>query len=180
MSRIGLAPIVIPDGVKVEILKDNEVVVEAKKGKLAQKFNENLKITKEGNVVRVARPDDNNFYKALHGLTRKLISNMIDGVTTGFEKKLEISGVGFRAAIAGKVLTIQLGYSHPVVYNIPDGIEMKVEEQNLITVKGMDKQLVGHVAAVIRSFRVPDPYKVKGIKIAGEHIRRKAGKSAKK
>ncbi len=179
MSRIGLLPIVIPDGVKVEI-NNNEILVEGKKGKIKQQFDKNLKIQKEGNIIKVVRSDNNNYYKSLHGLTRKLIDNMIAGVTTGFQKKLEISGVGFRAQLSGKILSIQLGYSHPIVYNIPDGIEIKLEEQNVIFVNGIDKQLVGHVTATIKSFRIPDPYKVKGIKIANEYIRRKAGKSAKK
>lgn len=179
MSRIGLSPIAIPGGVKVEITDGNEVTVEGKKGKLKDVFNKNLKITKEGNVVKVARSDDTNYYKALHGLTRNLINNMIIGVVEGFQKKLEISGVGFKAQITGKKITFQLGFSHPVIYDIPEGIEIKLEEQNII-VSGIDKQKVGHVASTIKSFRIPDPYKLKGIKISGEYIKRKAGKSAKK
>ncbi|MBI5206615.1 MAG: 50S ribosomal protein L6 [Candidatus Firestonebacteria bacterium] len=180
MSRIGLMPVIIPDGVKVEISPKNEVKVEGKKGKLIQHFNEKLKITKDNNIIKVARPEDNNFYKSLHGLTTRLINNMIIGVTTGFNKKLEINGIGFRAQISGKTLTMQLGYSHPIVYQVPDGIEIVLGEPNSITVNGFDKQKVGHVAATIRSFKEPEPYKLKGIKVEGEYIRRKAGKSVKK
>ncbi|MBI4651444.1 50S ribosomal protein L6 [Candidatus Desantisbacteria bacterium] len=180
MSRIGLSPIEIPGGVKVEIMAGNELTVEGKKGKLKEVFNKNLKITKEGNIIKVERSDNTNFYKALHGLTRNLINNMIIGVTEGFQKKLEISGVGFKAQITGKKVTFQLGFSHPVIFDIPEGIEIKLEEQGVVVVSGIDKQKVGHVAAGIRSLRVPDPYKLKGIKISGEYIKRKAGKSAKK
>jgi large subunit ribosomal protein L6 len=131
----------------------------------------------EDSLLHCVRPSDNKLHRSLHGLTRTLIANMVEGVTKGFEKKLEMIGVGYRASVQGRNLTLMLGYSHPLIYPLPDGINVSVEGQNLLTISGVDKQQVGEVAAKIRSLRPPEPYKGKGVKYAGEHIRRKAGKS---
>ena len=178
MSRIGKLPISIPSGVKVT-LDGNTMTVNGPKGTLSQKLHERMAIAVETDQITVTRPSDDKQDGALHGLTRSLINNMVVGVTTGFQKDLEINGVGYRAEIAGQVLTLSLGYSHPVVYTLPDGISVEVEKQTKLSVKGIDKQLVGSAAAKIRSFRKPEPYKGKGIKYADEHIVRKAGKAGK-
>ena len=155
------------------------MTVNGPKGALSQELHERMAIAVETNQITVARPSDEKQDCALHGLTRSLINNMVIGVTTGFERNLEINGVGYRAEVSGKVLTLSLGYSHPVVYELPEGITVDVEKQTKLSVKGIDKQLVGSAAAKIRSFRAPEPYKGKGIKYADEHILRKAGKAGK-
>jgi len=178
MSRIGKLPVVIPAGVKIS-LNGNEMVVTGPKGTLTQQLHERMTIAVETDQINVSRPSDSKQDSALHGLTRALINNMVVGVTVGFKKDLEINGVGYRAEISGKVLTLSLGYSHPVVYELPEGISVEIEKQTKLSVMGIDKQLVGSAAAKIRSYRKPEPYKGKGIKYADEHILRKAGKTGK-
>lgn len=178
MSRIGKLPVPIPSGVKVT-LEGNKMTVNGPKGSLTQSLHESMTIAVETDQIVVTRPSEAKQITALHGLTRALINNMVVGVTNGFQKDLEINGVGYRAEISGKVLTLSLGYSHPVVYNLPEGITVEVVKQTKLSVKGIDKQLVGSAAANIRSFRKPEPYKGKGIKYADEHIVRKAGKAGK-
>ncbi|MBR1729048.1 MAG: 50S ribosomal protein L6 [Selenomonadaceae bacterium] len=180
MSRIGRAPIEIPAGVTVKVGDDNTVQVKGPKGELSRKIRSEMKITVEGNVLTVARPSDIKEHRSLHGLSRTLINNMVIGVTTGFSKNLEINGVGYRAAKQGKNLNLSLGFSHPVVVEPPAGIEFDVPSATSIIVKGIDKELVGAVAAKVRGYREPEPYKGKGIKYAGEHIRRKEGKAGAK
>ncbi len=179
MSRIGRMPIAVPAGVTVDIAENNKVTVKGPKGTLGRDLASQLSIKLEDGTIVVERPNDNKRNKALHGLTRTLIANMIQGVTEGYEKVLEINGVGYRAAKSGKELTLTLGYSHPIVMVDPEGIETEVEGQNKITVRGLDKEKVGQHAAVIRDHRRPEPYKGKGIKYAGEIIKRKAGKAGK-
>jgi large subunit ribosomal protein L6 len=176
MSRVGKKPIPVPEGVQVNI-DQNHVMVKGAKGQLEWDFNPELKVMLDDGHIKVECPIEQKMYRALHGLTRTLISNMVTGVTQGFEKKLEIVGVGYRANVEGKTLILQLGFSHPVRFPIPDGIQIEVEKQTLVSIKGIDKQQVGQVAANIRAFRPPEPYKGKGIKYADEVIRRKAGKS---
>lgn len=178
MSRIGKLPVPVPAGVKVT-LDGNTMTVNGPKGSLTQDLHERMTIAVETDQIVVSRPSDDKQDAALHGLTRALINNMVVGVTTGFQKDLEINGVGYRAEVSGKVLTLSLGYSHPVVYQMPEGVSVEVEKQTKLSVKGIDKQLVGSAAAKIRSFRKPEPYKGKGIKYADEHIVRKAGKAGK-
>lgn len=180
MSRIGRMPIAIPAGVSVTIAEDNKVTVKGPKGVLERTFVPELTIKEEDGRILVSRPNDLKKNKALHGLTRTLINNMVLGVTNGFEKVLEINGVGYRAAKQGKKLTLSLGYSHPVEMVDPDGLETVLDGQNKITVKGIDKEKVGQYAAEIRSKRPPEPYKGKGIKYADEVIRRRVGKTGKK
>ena len=180
MSRIGRMPIAIPAGVTVDIAENNQVTVKGPKGTLERVLPAEMAITKEGDEIKVARPNDLKKMKSLHGLTRTLINNMIIGVTEGYEKKLEVNGVGYRAAKQGKKLTLSLGYSHPVEMEDPEGIEVTVDGQNLIIVKGIDKEKVGQYAAEIREKRAPEPYKGKGIKYVDEVIRRKVGKTGKK
>ena len=180
MSRIGRMPIAIPAGVTVEIAENNHVTVKGPKGTLERTLPSEMDIKVEGSEVVVTRPNDLKKMKSLHGLTRTLIHNMIVGVTEGYEKTLEINGVGYRAAKSGKKLTLTLGYSHPVEMEDPAGIESIVEGTNKIIVKGIDKEKVGQFAAEIRTKRPPEPYKGKGIKYADEHIRRKVGKTGKK
>ena len=180
MSRIGRMPIAIPAGVTVTIAENNVVSVKGPKGELVRELPVEMEIKEEEGKIIVARPNDLKRMKALHGLTRTLIANMITGVTAGYEKKLEINGVGYRASKAGKKLTLNLGYSHPVEMEDPEGIETVMEGQNIIIVKGIDKEKVGQFAAEIRSKREPEPYKGKGIKYADEVIRRKVGKTGKK
>ncbi len=179
MSRIGRMPIAIPAGVTVEIAENNKVTVKGPKGTLERVLPKEMKISQENGEIKVERPNDLKKEKSLHGLTRTLINNMVLGVTNGFEKKLEINGVGYRAAKQGKKLVLTLGYSHPVEMDDPDGIETVVEGQNII-VKGIDKEKVGQYAAEIRTKRAPEPYKGKGIKYVDEVIRRKVGKTGKK
>ncbi|WP_303721692.1 50S ribosomal protein L6 [Malonomonas rubra] len=178
MSRIGKLPVAIPAGVKVS-LDGTKMTVQGPKGTLSQELHERMNIAVETEQILVTRPTDDKQDTALHGLTRALINNMVVGVTTGFQKVLEINGVGYRAEISGKILTLSLGYSHPVVYELPEGITVEVEKQTKLSVQGIDKQLVGSAAAKIRSFRAPEPYKGKGIKYADERIVRKAGKAGK-
>ena len=180
MSRIGRMPIAIPAGVTVTIAENNVVSVKGPKGELVRELPVEMEIKEEEGKIIVARPNDLKRMKALHGLTRTLIANMITGVTAGYEKKLEVNGVGYRASKAGKKLTLNLGYSHPVEMEDPEGIETVMEGQNIIIVKGIDKEKVGQFAAEIRSKREPEPYKGKGIKYADEVIRRKVGKTGKK
>lgn len=180
MSRIGRQPISIPAGVTVEIAENNVVTVKGPKGTLTRELPVEMEIKQEGAEVTVSRPSDLKRMKSLHGLTRTLIHNMVVGVTDGYSKVLEVNGVGYRAAKAGKKLTLSLGYSHPVEMEDPDGIETVLEGQNKITVKGIDKEKVGQYAAEIRDKRRPEPYKGKGIKYADEVIRRKVGKTGKK
>ncbi len=180
MSRIGRMPIAIPAGVTVEVAENNKVTVKGPKGTLERVLSNDLEIKVEGAEVVVTRPNDLKRMKSLHGLTRTLINNMVIGVTEGYEKKLEVNGVGYRAAKQGKKLTLNLGYSHPVEMEDPEGIESVVEGQNIIIVKGIDKEKVGQFAAEIRDKRRPEPYKGKGIKYADEVIRRKVGKTGKK
>ena len=180
MSRIGRMPVAIPAGVTVTVAEGNKVTVKGPKGTLERVLPAEMDIKVEGAEVVVSRPNDLKRNKSLHGLTRTLINNMVVGVTDGYEKKLEVNGVGYRAAKQGKKLTLNLGYSHPVEMEDPEGIETTVDGQNIIIVKGIDKEKVGQFAAEIRSKRGPEPYKGKGIKYADEVIRRKVGKTGKK
>lgn len=180
MSRIGRMPIAVPAGVTVDIAENNKVTVKGPKGTLERVLPSEMDIKMEGSEIVVSRPSDLKKMKSLHGLTRTLINNMIIGVTNGYEKVLEINGVGYRAAKQGKTLTLSLGYSHPVVMEDPEGLEAVLEGQNKIIVKGIDKEKVGQYAAEIREKRGPEPYKGKGIKYADEVIRRKVGKTGKK
>ncbi|WNV58692.1 50S ribosomal protein L6 [Oscillospiraceae bacterium NTUH-002-81] len=180
MSRIGRMPIAIPAGVTVEIAENNKVTVKGPKGTLERVLPAEMEIKVEDGHVVVTRPNDLKKMKSLHGLTRTLIHNMVEGVEKGYEKILEVNGVGYRAAKSGKTLTLNLGYSHPVEMTDPEGIEAVVEGQNKIIVKGIDKEKVGQYAAEIRDKRRPEPYKGKGIKYADEVIRRKVGKTGKK
>ena len=177
MSRIGRKPVVIPKGVKVEI-KNGAVKVTGAKGEFSAAIHPDVTVEVKGEEVLVTRHADLKEQRALHGLFRALIANMVTGVTTGFSRKLELVGVGYRAELKGKVLQLALGYSHPIVFRAPDSIKIEAPTQTNITVSGIDKQLVGLVAAKIRSLRPPEPYKGKGIKYEGEYIRRKAGKTA--
>ena len=179
MSRIGKMPIAIPAGVTVEVAENNKVTVKGPKGTLERVLVPEMEIKQEGAEITVSRPNDLKRMKSLHGLTRTLINNMIIGVTNGYEKTLEINGVGYRAAKQGKKLQLSLGYSHPVEMEDPEGLETVVEGQNKIIVKGIDKEKVGQYTAEIRDKRRPEPYKGKGIKYADEHIRRKVGKTGK-
>ena len=177
MSRIGKKPIPVPAGVKVTV-EDSMVKVEGPKGKLSQSIPAGVSVTMDSNVLTVARSSDERPVRALHGLTRALLANMVHGVRDGFERKLDIVGIGYRAQLQGKNLQLALGYSHPVIFPLPDGVQAEVERQVSITLRGADKALLGHLAAKLRSLRKPDPYKGKGIKYADEHIRRKVGKKA--
>lgn len=180
MSRIGKQPIAIPAGVEIKLEAGNLITVKGPKGTLQRKLVDDMNIAIEATEIIVTRPSDLKRHKALHGLTRTLIANMVEGVTKGYEKVLEINGVGYRAAKAGNKLNLTLGYSHPVEMFDPEGIETVLEGQNKITVKGIDKEKVGQYAAEIRTKRPPEPYKGKGIKYADEVIRRKEGKTGKK
>ena len=180
MSRVGKVPIVVPPGVTVELKENNKVTVKGPKGTLEQGLPIEMEIKQEGGEITVTRPNDLKKMKSLHGLTRTLVNNMIIGVNDGYQKVLEINGVGYRAAKSGKTLTLSVGYSHPVEMIDPDGVESVVEGQNKITISGIDKQKVGQYAAEIREKRKPEPYKGKGIKYSDEQIRRKAGKAGKK
>jgi large subunit ribosomal protein L6 len=177
MSRIGRAPINIPSGVDVTVA-GSSVAVKGPKGELSMDVHPKMQVALEGGVMTVARPDDTGPNRALHGLTRTLLSNMVTGVTNGFEKRLEIQGVGYRASMKGSDLEILVGYSHPVVVPPPEGIQFEVPAPTQIVVKGIDKQRVGQTAAEIRAIRKPEPYKGKGIRYEGEAVRRKVGKRA--
>ncbi|MDM8533330.1 50S ribosomal protein L6 [Clostridiaceae bacterium HSG29] len=178
MSRIGKMPVKILDGVTVTIKEGNTLVVKGKMGELTDTFNNTLTIKEEDGNIIVGRPDDTKTSRSLHGLTRSLIANMVEGVTNGYEKKLLINGVGYRAKKQGSKLELSLGFSHPVIMIDPDGITTECPENTTIIVKGINKQLVGNYAAKIRAWRKPEPYKGKGIKYENEHIRRKEGKLA--
>ncbi len=179
MSRIGKLPIPIPDKVNVEV-SDHTVMVKGPKGTLSMTTHPAIEVRVKDQQVVCGRSLDEKFTRALHGLTRSLIANMVLGVTRGFEKRLELVGVGYRAAMQGPNLSLTLGYAHPIIYPIPPGIRIEVKDQTQLTVSGMDKQLVGSVAAKLRSFRPPEPYKGKGVKYAEERVRRKAGKTGAK
>lgn len=179
MSRIGRAPIALPAGVTVSVNADNVVAVKGPKGELTEAINANITVAVDGNVVNVTRPNDEKENRALHGLSRTLIANMVEGVTKGYEKRLEINGVGYRAEKQGKKLVLNLGYSHQVFFMEENGVTFDLPDNTTILVKGINKQMVGQVAAQIREKRPPEPYLGKGIKYAGEHIRRKAGKTGK-
>ena len=176
MSRIGKKPVVIPSGVKAAV-HSNTITIEGPKGKLDYSFDPNFKVVVKDNSVTVTRPSDAKQDKATHGLIRSLVNNMIIGVTEGYKKELEITGVGFKAAVQGKVLNLLLSYSHPINYNIPEGLTIETPKPTIVIIKGIDKAKVGEAAAEIRDFYRPEPYKGKGIKYAGEHVRRKAGKA---
>ena len=179
MSRIGNKPITVPAGVEVKI-EGNKVTVKGPKGTLEREFHKDMKINLEGNVITVVRPDDEPANRSLHGLTRTLLNNMIEGTLNEFTRKLEVNGVGYRASKKGNNLLLNLGYSHPVEVEAPQGITFDVPNPNEITVRGIDKELVGQTAAVIRTKRPPEVYRGKGIKYAEETIRRKEGKAGKK
>ena len=177
MSRIGRMPITVPSGVKVNVA-DGSVRVEGPKGKLARVLPPEVTLAVEGTTVNVARADESRRARGVHGLTRKLVANMVEGVSKGFTRVLEINGVGYRAEARGTALHLTLGYSHPINFQLPAGITAKVEKQVVITLEGADRELLGQVAAAVRELRPPEPYKGKGVKYAEETIRRKAGKAA--
>jgi large subunit ribosomal protein L6 len=177
MSRIGKQPIPLPDGVEVDV-KPGSVSVKGPKGELSQVVSNEMKLEVAHGTVTVERPTDRGEHRALHGLTRSLIANMVTGVTDGYEKRLEIQGVGYRARLQGKALELSVGYSHPVSVSAPEGIDFEVPVPTQVIVRGIDKQLVGEIAARIRRTRPPEPYKGKGVRYAGEHVRRKVGKRA--
>ena len=179
MSRIGRLPIPVPDGVTIDI-QGQTVTVQGPKGSLTLTAHPALQVQVEDRRVLCRRSSDEKAHKALHGLTRSLVRNMVDGVLKGFERKLELVGVGYRASLLGPNLNLALGFSHPIIYPIPKGSKVEVKDQTQVLVSGIDKQLVGAVAAKIRSFRPPEPYKGKGVKYAEERIRRKAGKAGAK
>jgi len=179
MSRIGRKPISVPQGVTINVGDNNFVTVKGPKGTLSQQLPPEIAISQQDGTAIVTRPSEEKRHKALHGLTRSLLNNMVVGVSTGFQKVLEINGVGYRATKTGRNLTMALGFSHPVIVEAPDGIDLNVGERNTVIVSGADKQLVGEIAANIRSLRPPEPYKGKGIKYSDETIRRKAGKAGK-
>jgi large subunit ribosomal protein L6 len=179
MSRIGKVPITVPAGVKVEVAAGNVITVTGPKGKLNHTFPQNLAFQQENGTITVLRPDDTQTNRALHGLSRTLLANMVTGVKDGFTKSMELQGVGYRVAKVGENLVFQVGYSHPVLVNPPAGISFSVESNTRLSITGVDKQVVGQVAANIRSIRKPEPYKGKGIRYAGEVVRMKAGKAGK-
>ena len=180
MSRIGRLPITVPAGVTVTVDDANLVTVKGPKGTLTQQVNSAITVKQEGNVLTLERPTDSKPHKAMHGLYRALVHNMVVGVTEGFKKTLVMEGVGYRAQVDGKALTLNVGYSHPVVFNPPEGITYEAPAATTIVVKGIDKQVVGEMAAEIRAIRKPEPYLGKGIRYENEHIRRKEGKAGKK
>ena len=177
MSRIGKKPIQIPEGVEIDV-QPGAVKVKGPKGELSQDVDRDMKVAIDDGTLTVDRPTDRGEHRALHGLTRSLIANMVEGVTDGFERRLEIQGVGYRAQLKGKALEMSLGFSHPVTIQAPEGIEFEVPVPTEVVVRGIDKQLVGETAARIRKSRPPEPYKGKGVRYAGEHVTRKVGKRA--
>lgn len=177
MSRVGKNPIDLPAGVEVKVQKTS-VIVKGPKGELSREIHPDIGLEVGDGRLTVSRPNDSKFFRSIHGLYRSLLANMVQGVTAAFEKNLEIVGVGYKAEVANNRLTLQLGYSHPIVLVPPDGIEIKTDNPTSISISGIDKEIVGQVAAKIRSFRPPEPYKGKGVKYKGEQIRRKAGKTA--
>ena len=176
MSRIGKLPISIPEKVDVN-LKDNYLTCKGPKGELSRQLDAQMEIKVENNQIIVNRPGDEKVHRSLHGLTRSLVANMVEGVSTGFTRKLEIIGVGYKAELRGKNLVLNLGYSHSIVMNFPETVQASVPNPNEIVIEGADKELVGKIAAKIRSFRKPEPYKGKGVRYSGEYVRRKAGKT---
>lgn len=182
MSRIGKLPISLPEGVSVEVSKTNVVTVKGVKGELSQRFDSDITISQEDGVISVARPTDQRRHRALHGLTRALVQNMVTGVSEGYKKTLEVIGVGYRADVRNGVLELALGYSHPIFFLPPEGVTITTQSERgkspFVTVEGTDKQLVGQTAAKIRELRPPEPYKGKGIRYTDEYVRRKAGKTA--
>lgn len=181
MSRIGKKTIIVPSGVTATIT-GNHILIKGSKGELGYTFAPSITVALKDNSIQVRRKDDERLTRSLHGLVRTLINNMIQGVSAGYEKRLEILGVGYRAQVAGKKITLSLGYSHPIEYMAPEGVQFKMDEENknVVIISGIDKQLVGETAAQIRKFRLPEPYKGKGIRYLGENVRRKAGKAAAK
>lgn len=179
MSRIGLNPINIPSGVEIKINDNNVVEVKGPKGQLVEHINPDMELKIEDGVLTIARPSENKRHRSLHGLSRTLIANMIVGVTEGYSKTLEIEGTGYRAQKQGKKLVLNLGYSHPIEMEDPEGIEVEVPSANKIVVRGINKQQVGNYAAVIREHRKPEPYKGKGVRYSDEYVRRKVGKTGK-
>ena len=177
MSRIGNKPIEVPEKVNVTISDGTQLSVEGPLGKLEWGVPEGIDLSQEESTLVFSRKDDSRKNKAMHGTARSLVANMVEGVSKGFQRKLEIHGVGFRAAVKGKVLDLSLGFSHPVQHPIPEGVKVTVEENTMITVEGFDKQIVGQFASEVRAYYPPEPYKGKGIRYAGEHIRRKVGKT---
>jgi large subunit ribosomal protein L6 len=180
MSRIGRMPIPLPANVKIEVDDNNTVVVTSGNNRLERSIPADMKVVTEEGVIRIERPSESREHRSLHGLTRTLVANMVTGVTTGFTRRLEINGVGYRAMRAGEMIMFQVGYSHPVGFEAPEGVTLTVEGNNRVVVTGADKELVGETAARIRRIRPPEPYKGKGIKYAEETIRRKAGKAGAK
>lgn len=182
MSRIGKLPIELPEGVTVQVSDDNTVTVKGPKGELSQKVNPDITMKQEDNKIIVMRPSEQKDHRSIHGLYRSLINNMVIGVSKGYEKKLELVGVGFRAETKGQLLELSLGYSHDIVFELPPEVKVEAVTQRrsnpVITLTSIDKQLIGHIASKIRSLRKPEPYKGKGVKFVGEQLRRKAGKSA--
>ena len=177
MSRVGRKPILIPKGVTVAV-EGETVRVEGPKGKLSRMVHARLTVSLQDSRLLVQRSSDHRTVRALHGLTRALLANMVQGVTEGFEKKLEIVGIGYRAQLQGRTLQLTLGFSHPVIFPLPEGIQAEVDKQTFVTIRGADKELVGQTAAKLRALRKPDPYKGKGVRYVGEMIRRKVGKKA--
>lgn len=180
MSRIGNKTITIPSGVEIDIKEGNEVTVKGPKGTLTRTFNPNLELKIEDGVLTVVRPNDEKETKQIHGTTRSLVNNMIEGVSAGFKKELDIVGIGYRSSVSGDKLVLNVGYSHPVEFTIPSDLTVGVEKNTHITVEGIDKQLVGEFAANVRATRKPEPYLGKGIRYTTEHVRRKEGKTAAK
>jgi large subunit ribosomal protein L6 len=178
MSRIGRLPVPVPSGVDVTI-EGRELTVKGPKGTLSRTLHPDMSVAKEDGTIVVTRPTEQKTHKQLHGLTRTLVNNMVIGVTDGYRKGLEITGVGYRAALNGKKLTLNLGYSHPIEIDPPEGITFELENPTHLAVVGIDKELVGQIAAQVRSTRKPEPYKGKGVRYAGEYVRRKAGKAGK-
>ncbi len=182
MSRIGNLPVILPEGVSLEVTEGNLVKVKGPKGELQQQVNPGLKIKQEGNEIIISRPSDEKEHKAMHGLYRSLINNMVVGVSKGYEIKLELVGVGYRAEAKGQILELALGYSHDIMIALPEEIKIETVTERranpIITLTSIDKQLIGHIASKIRALRKPEPYKGKGVKYVGEYIRRKAGKTA--
>lgn len=179
MSRIGKQPIEVPTGVDVQLGDDALVTVKGPRGTLSRRLHPEMRVVREDDRIRVERPSDEGFHRSLHGLTRTLIANMVEGVTRGYEKRLAIVGVGYRAAMKGKDVELAVGYSHPVIVTCPEGIEFEVPTPTQIVVRGNDKEQVGEIAANIRKVRKPEPYKGKGIRYENEFVRKKAGKAAK-
>ncbi len=179
MSRIGKVPIAVPEGVQVDI-QGNKVTVRGPRGTLSRELHPDMKIERQDSNLVVSRPTDGRIHRSLHGLTRSLVANMVEGVTNGFSRRLEVAGVGYRAQLVGKDVVLQVGFSHPVQVEAPEGITLVVEGNNRIVVSGMDKQMVGETAAQIRRIKPPEPYKGKGIKFAEEQVRRKVGKTGGK